>query len=179
MKTVDEIIDDIFETEGKKYHVSDQPTSAGGVSLRYAIGIGLDEDGDGDTDEEDLKLLTLDKVRDLYKRDFFYGPRINLLPVKLHPQLFDISVNSGAPMAITLLQQTLNRRFGCDLTEDGRTGKNTRSAAEYACNEFGWVRVNNDLVDVRKAYYNVLVARKSSRATWLSGWLKRAESFRV
>jgi len=183
VKSVDEQIDDIFEREGKKYHdvPGDRggPTGAGGISLRYARGIGLDLDGDGDVDKDDIMLVTLDVARELYKRDFFYGPMISSLPVDLHPQMFDTAIPSGPPMAIILLQRTLNRRFGCNLTEDGRMGKNTRRAAETACTTFGWVRVNNDLVEVRKAFFHAIVARDASQTKFLSGWLKRAESFRV
>jgi len=183
MKTIDEIIDEVFDREGRKFHdvPGDRggPTGAGGISLRYARGIGLDLDDDGDTDVDDIKLVTLDKARELYKQDFFYGPRINVLPERLQPQVFDTAIPSGPPMAIILLQRVLNRRFGYSLTEDGRVGKKTRSAAQAACDEFGWVRVNNDLVDVRKAFFNSIVARDPGQAKFLSGWLKRAESFRV
>ena len=181
MKTIDEIIDEVLKAEGG---FVDDPSDSGGatnhgVSLRYARDIGLDLDGDGDTDRDDILLVTRDVARDLYKEDFFYKPRIDTLPDGLHPQMVDIAVNAGAPRAVILLQQTLNRRFGTDLDEDGRMGRKTREAAEDACHNFGWWRLNNDLVDVRCAFYRSLAERRESQKKFLRGWLRRAESFRV
>ena len=181
MKTIDRIIDDVLKAEGG---FVDDPTDAGGatnygISLRYAKGIGLDLDGDGDTDRDDIVLVTPETARKLYLHDFYYEPRLDKLPPELQPQMVDFAVNCGAPKAIEALQRTLNRRFGCDLIEDGRMGPSTRVAAERSCADFGWVRVNNDLVDARVLYYRAIVNTKPAQAKFLAGWTKRAEEFRV
>lgn len=181
MKSVDEIIDDVLKQEGG---FVDDPNDAGGatkygVSLRYAKGVGLDLDHDGDVDRDDIEMVTFADARACYERDFVYGPRIHKLPEPLQSQLVDIAVNAGPPRALMLLQQTLNRRYGCDLEEDGVMGPGTRKAAESACREYGWERVNNDLVDARSAFYRNLVARKPQNEKFLRGWIRRAESFRA
>jgi lysozyme family protein len=181
MKSIAEIIEDILTKEGGfANHPEDEPVNFG-IGLRYARGLGLlfDKDQDGDVDERDILLVTKADARGRYFRDFYEGPMIDRLPEPLQPQLVDWAVNAGPYTAIQGLQRTLNRRFGYDLMEDGRYGPKTGKAAKGACSEYGWERVNNDLVDCRKAFYNALVQQRPKKRVFLNGWLTRAESFRV
>jgi lysozyme family protein len=182
--TVDEIIAEILRHEGGYV---DHPADPGGatnhgVSLRYARGIGLDLDGDGDVDADDIRLVTPAVAAALYRRDFLEQPRIDLLPARLWPILFDWAVNSGPPRAIMGLQRVMNvaRVHGLGyppLVEDGVIGPATRRAAIMADATMGRGLVNA-LVEERIAFYRGLVARDPDKGVFLKGWIRRAEAFR-
>lgn len=180
MKTIEEVINDVLAQEGG--YVNDPNDKGGptkyGISLRYARGIGLDLNHDGETDLDDILLVTREEAIVLYFDDFYFGPRINRLPEPIQPQMVDIAVNSGPPRAIIMLQKTLNRCHGYELDEDGVMGPSTRRCAEEVC-DGEWERLNNNLVDVRSAFYRNLAARDERQGKFLRGWLRRAESFRV
>jgi lysozyme family protein len=70
----------------------------------------------------DIKNLTQDDAKAIYKRDFWDKCRCDDLPVELDFALFDCAVNSGVKQAIILLQRALG------VTEDGVFGKMTEHA---------------------------------------------------
>lgn len=70
----------------------------------------------------DIKNLTIDQAKAIYRRDFWAAIRCDDLPEKVRFQLFDTAVNSGAGQAIKLLQ-----RAAC-VTADGLIGPQTRTA---------------------------------------------------
>lgn len=181
MKTVDEMIQDILRREGG---FVDDPTDRGGatkhgVSLRYMRGIGLDLDGDGDVDVDDVREVTPKIAAELFKEDFLYKPKLDQLPDCLHPQLFDISVHSGPPRAVMILQECLTRSYGADLRADGRVGPKTRRAAEGAVERYGFKAVNNSLVDTRITFFLGIFERDPGQRRFERGWLRRAEEFRL
>lgn len=183
MRTVDDLVADILEREGGYV---DHPNDKGGatkhgISLRYILGLGLDLDEDGDTDKDDIALVTPEEAAVMYKADFFYGPRIHLLPECLHAQLFDISVNSGGYRAIKLLQRALNGAqlpvIVVPLEVDGRMGPKTRREAEAFVHSLGGKAVNNLVVWERTQFYKAIVASNPSQNVFLKGWLRRAQEF--
>ena len=183
MKTVDDLVDDILDREGG---FSDHPNDKGGatnhgISLRYALGIGLDLNGDGETDKDDIALVTPEEAAVLYKQDFFYGPRIHLLPECLHAQMFDISVNSGGFRAIQLLQKALNGANLPAIIEplvvDGRMGPKTRREAEAFVRDLGCKAVNNFLVYERIWFYQRIILNDPTQGVMREGWMKRAKEF--
>ncbi|ABC22937.1 hypothetical protein F11_11005 [Rhodospirillum rubrum F11] len=183
---VDALVADILAREGG--YGADPADRGGatnhGISLRYAQGIGLDLDGDGDTDKDDIVLVTRDRAAALYRRDFFYGPRLHALPCSLWPVLFDWAVHSGPARAVIGLQSVLNqtRRAGVagfdSLDEDGRIGARTRKAAEIAEAALGGFLVNA-LVEERLALLRRLVANDPRLRGFLKGWIARVLTFRV
>ena len=179
MKTIDEMLDDILRQEGG--YVNDPADRGGatnyGISLMYAQGKPqLDLDRDGDIDARDIQMVTPAIARQLYREDFFLRPRLHTLPEPLHPQLFDISVNSGPPRAIILLQRAL-RSLGYKIETDGRLGPQTRGAAEDAVEKFGWKKVNNIMVDARIAFYNAIIKSRPKNQKFRRGWHRRAKDF--
>lgn len=185
---IDAMIADILAKEGGYV---DHPHDRGGatnhgISLRYAKGIGLDTDGDGDTDQDDIRLVTAAQAAELYREDFFHGPRLDRLPAPIQPVLFDWAVLSGPPRVVSRLQRSLNAlRLGpaaghyARLDEDGRVGPKTRRAAESALSVLGPAAMIDVIVDARLAFHREIVGADPDQRVFLRGWDARAESFRL
>lgn len=72
---------------------------------------------------EDIKNLTLERAKFLYKRDFWDKAKCDSLPNGLRFHVFDVSVNSGVSRGVKTLQQALG------VTADGIIGNNTINAS--------------------------------------------------
>lgn len=73
---------------------------------------------------EDIKNLTLDRAKQLYKRDFWDKAKCDQLPDGLRFHVFDVSVNSGVSRGVKTLQQALG------VNDDGIIGNQTINAAK-------------------------------------------------
>lgn len=96
-----------------------------GISLRYAVGKGrvLDLDHDGDVDAADIRLITPDIARTLYRADFWVPSGCEGLPGPLGLIVFDSAVLCGPARAPRWLQQALG------VAVDGKVGPKTLAAA--------------------------------------------------
>lgn len=70
----------------------------------------------------DIKNLTLDAAKAIYKRDYWDRAQCDKLPPQLAYLLFDAAVNSGIGQAIRFLQRAVN------LADDGVIGPMTLAA---------------------------------------------------
>ena len=70
----------------------------------------------------DIKNLTLDAAKDIYKRDYWDRAQCDKLPPQLAYLLFDAAVNSGIGQSIRFLQRAVN------LADDGVIGPMTLAA---------------------------------------------------
>lgn len=73
---------------------------------------------------EDIQNLTLERAKDLYRRDYWGPVGCDAVPPAIKFDLFDMAVNSGARPAIRALQ----RAAGADV--DGILGPRTLSAVQ-------------------------------------------------
>lgn len=107
----------------------------------------------------DIKNLTLDQARAIYKRDFWDTICLDKLPSEISFDIFDTSVNSGVNRAIRLLQLTVGSK------EDGVIGPQTISKA------------SGILPSVLKAHYNAnRLLFMCNCAAWdnnSKGWVRR------
>lgn len=181
---IDAIIAETVRLEGDKYtNISGDkggPTR-NGVTLKYIRGIGLqggDLNKDGVVDHLDVQLVTPDIAAVFFKEDFYYHPKINLLPEPLQAPVFDHAVNSGPAQAIITLQKVL-RKLVRWMPADGVLGQKTAAMAKEAIEKYTTKTVVNALVDGRKAFYTALAAEDHSQEKFLKGWHNRAESFRM
>jgi lysozyme family protein len=121
--TEDTLIDAIFDREGRTFHVSDQPTGPGGITLPV-----LREVKPGAT-LDDLKALTLPEARDVVQFKLrqlaqvhgFY--KIQFEPLRL--QMLDFAYNSGPSLAIRWFQRVLG------VPRSGRMDDVTVAAIKY------------------------------------------------
>ena len=71
---------------------------------------------------ENIAGLTLERARELYRRDFWGPAGCDAVPAALKLPLFDTAVNMGVRQAVKLLQRTVGA------TEDGILGPRTLQA---------------------------------------------------
>lgn len=174
MRTVPEMIDDILRREGGFVdHPADRggPTKFGVTQKTLSAYIGrvaLRREVEG---------LSEEVARDIYERNYFYGPRIDRLPAPVQSFVFDCAVNHGPRQAVKFVQRVCNHaRYQPLLSEDGAMGPNTRKAAEWAQAMMGDVFLLA-LIEERKNFYHLIVAARPSQQVFLTGWLNRAAEF--
>jgi lysozyme family protein len=99
---------------GHEGELSDDPNDPGGLT-KYGI-------SQRSYPNIDIKALTLDEAKSIYKRDYWNALQMEHLPDGIRFDLFDMAVNSGVSQAV----KTLQRAVGAG--EDGRLGPVTIAA---------------------------------------------------
>lgn len=107
----------------------------------------------------DIKNLSLDQARVIYKRDYWDKLNADLLPEEIRFDLFDTAVNSG----VTEACRTLQRSVG--VTPDGVVGTKTIAAVNL---------LNPQLLDKRFSAQRLLyIADLSTWPNYGRGWVRR------
>lgn len=138
----------VLEKEGG--YVND-PTDSGGET-KYGVSKRAFPD-------LDIKNLTLQDAKDIYKTHYWDKVLGDRLPNSLRLTVFDMAVNAGVKAAIKLLQKV------CKVEEDGILGMITISQAQLV----GHKAYN----DARREYYRDLVKRRPKNLRFIKGWLNR------
>lgn len=107
----------------------------------------------------DIKNLTKEEAKNIYRLHYWNAVKADLLPPKLRLIVFDCAVNQGVSRAIRLLQACLN------VDIDGKIGENT--IAESFRYEEKWLL--NMYADKRHEQYT----RLSNWKVFGAGWSKR------
>lgn len=94
----------------------DHPADPGGLT-RYGI-------SQRTYPGENIRELTLDRAREIYRRDFWGPAGCDAVPAALRFDLFDGAVNSGPKQAVKWLQAA------CGETQDGILGPRTLQALQ-------------------------------------------------
>lgn len=108
---------------------------------------------------EDIKNLTLDRAKQLYKRDFWDKAKCDQLPDGLRFHVFDVSVNSGVSRGVKTLQQALG------VNDDGIIGNQTINAAK-----------SQNAHEILIKFYSFRIAFYTSLSTFSTfgkGWMNR------
>jgi lysozyme family protein len=107
----------------------------------------------------DIKALTLEAAKEIYKRDYWDRAQCDKLPPALAYLLFDAAVNSGIGQAIRLLQRALN------LADDGILGPLTLATVQ---------RVDPEAVCARFLGQRLeFMAKLSAWEAFGRGWARR------
>lgn len=118
----------------------------------------------------DIKNLTLDQAKTIYKRDFWDKQQYNNIDnIIIAAKIFDLSVNMGASKANILLQRAL-RSVGRKVNEDGILGIATLNAI----NKTSSTELLAALRSEAAGYYRSIVTSKKEQSKFLQGWLNRA-----
>jgi lysozyme family protein len=174
--TVDRMIDDVIRREGGYV---DHPADRGGPTKFGITQTTLARHCGRPVGAAEVRALSLDQARQIYRRDYYLGPRIDQLPARIQPFVFDSAVNHGAPRAICFVQQVCNAAgfaSGGGLAVDGVCGSRTVRAAhdaDWAMKD--WLLAA--LIEERRNFYHGIVARDPSQLRFLDGWLARLGEF--
>lgn len=183
MQSVEQIAEGIIRREGGYVNDPDDPGGATnfGVTVHTMRRLGLDLDGDGDVDASDVRMLDKDRAREIFLKNYFYGPKLDRLPKPLQASVFDMNVNAGA-QAVKLLQKLCND-MGLTVDVDGKMGPRTIKAAQKAMQMAPEHLVDAYGIERRNYYYRLAdrrpASRKYARTTkgGKGGWIRRAEEF--
>ncbi len=152
--TFEEIIEQVLEHEGG--YVNDPKDLGGetnfGITKRFYPDV-------------DIKNLTKEQAKEIYKRDYWDKNRIESLPRELWHIFFDMCVNMGRGTAVKILQRAANSR-GRNIKVDGGLGPATIGALKGV--EVERVRA------YRVKYYSDLVTKKPEQDKFYFGWFRRA-----
>ena len=154
MKSFDEIIEKVLEHEGG--YVND-PTDLGGET-KYGITKRFYPD-------VDIKNLTIEQAKKIYKNDYWDKNRIESVPQELWHIFFDMCVNMGRRTAVKILQRAAVNK-GKNIEVDGGLGPMTIGALKGV--EIDRVRA------FRVKYYVDLINNKPEQEKFYLGWFRRA-----
>ena len=154
MKTFEEIIEKVLEHEGG--YVND-PKDLGGET-KYGITKRF-------YPELNIKELTIEKAKQIYKDDYWDKNRVESLPQELWHIFFDMCVNMGRRTAVKVLQRAAVNR-GRDIEVDGGLGPMTIKALKGV--EVDRVRA------YRVKFYVDLITAKPEQEKFFLGWFRRA-----
>ena len=158
LTTFDEIIEITLHHEGGYVH---DPKDLGGET-NFGIAKRFYPD-------VDIKNLTKEGAKDIYKKDYWDRNKVDELPDDLKHIFFDMCVNQGRGTAVKILQRAINGKGG-DLTVDGGFGPGTKAALEKYKPSTDRIRCYS-----LKHYYD-LVNKKPEQERFIYGWYKRALS---
>ena len=114
---------------------------------------------------DDIKAITEDTAKEIYKQDYYYKPKINTLPEYLQPTVFDMQIHSGSN-AIKILQRIIG------VEDDGIIGPITLNALASRPVTL------NEYANERNKFYNNVVKNNPDKKDFIKGWKKRANSYR-
>lgn len=176
MKSVDELITDILRREGGYV---DHPADRGGPTNFGITQKTLSRYKGYAVSAEHVKNLDVEVARDIYERDYYYGPGIHKLPHQIQPFLFDSAVNHGPRRAIKFAQSVSNQAgYVPPLDVDGAVGPKTRKGVEWAMRRMGPLYLKA-LFEERKNFYRLIVEHNPSQQVFLRGWMNRVNEFEV
>lgn len=149
-----EIIEKVIEHEGG--YVND-PTDLGGET-RWGITKRFYPD-------VDIKNLTKEQAKEIYRRDYWEKNRVEELPEELWYIFFDMCINQGRGTAVKILQRAANSK-GRNISVDGGMGPMTIKAMKGV--EVERVRA------YRVKYYADLVTSNPEQDRFYFGWFRRS-----
>ena len=150
----DDIIEITLHHEGGYVH---DPTDLGGET-NYGIAKRFYPD-------VDIKNLTEDGSKEIYKRDYWDKNKVESLPRELWHIYFDMCVNMGKRTAVKILQRAAVNK-GKDIEVDGGLGPATRKALKGV--ELDRVRA------FRVKYYVDIITSKPEQEKFYLGWFRRS-----
>ena len=151
----DDIIEKVLEHEGG---IVDDPKDAGGLT-----NMGISQRAYPD---EDIRGLTVERAKELYKRDYWDRYRTGDLPDRLRHIYVDMCINMGGGRAIKILQEACNSKNATKIDVDGGIGPATIKAASNV-EPFR-------LRSYRVMFYAELVMKKPEQERFWVGWFRRS-----
>ena len=151
----DEIIEVVLKHEGGYVNDPDDP----GGETKYGISKKAYPD-------EDIKELTIERAKELYKKDYWDRFRVASLSDRLRHIYVDMCINMGGGRATKILQEACNSKNSNKIDVDGGMGPMTVKAAA-SVEDFR-------LRAFRVLYYAELIMKKPNLAKFWVGWFRRS-----
>lgn len=114
---------------------------------------------------DDIKGVTEQEAREIYKQNYYMKPRINELPENIQASVLDMNINSGRN-SIKILQRLAG------VSDDGVIGPQTLKAVQEAN------ITPNQYADARIEYYKKVVENNPEKRKYLNGWINRANKYK-
>lgn len=156
MTNFDRIMDHIFKWEGGYVNHEHDP----GGETNFGISKKAHP-------EEDIKNMTKERAREIYKKDYWDEFQGDKLPSGIAAVLMDYAVNAGVYRAVSALQQILG------LNTDGEVGPITRRAVEDFVFHYGEQMLMFNLNSHRRGYYLGLMVANPDFRDFKRGWENR------
>lgn len=167
----------------------DSPNDSGGVtnmgiSLRFLQLISSDRLRKygifGDPTIDDIKLLTVEKVKEIYRGEFWDAANFGALGYwKLRRYVFDMAVNHGINQAIKILQRATwgaAEMYGY-VQDDGILGAKTIQCVNNLCDPRLCGMIIAAICSERAGFYRLLAQIRPKDKENLHGWLERCYTF--
>jgi hypothetical protein len=151
----------VLEQEGGFVNHADDPGGATNFGITLAT---LADFRDREATAEDVRSLTREEAREIYRANYWVPMRCAELPPGIDLAVFDLGVNAGPRRALRLLQKVAG------VTQDGSIGPITLAAVKARRPE----AIVNELARERLEYYRGL----GTFASFGRGWTNRTEAVR-
>lgn len=172
-----------------KDDITNYPTDPGGptrngVSLAYLKGLGIelgDLNKDGKIDIDDIRLVSLDVAKGLFKNTFWDGGKAALLPPLTSIVYYDFSVTSGAGRAAIELQKTINILYpGLIETCAANIGPRTKQACQQVITDSRDLELALKFIETRWLFYKKLSTDNPPKyGPFIDGWTARCNACRA
>ena len=178
MSRFEECFKQVLNIEGG---YSDNPNDKGGktnygiteATLNAAYKAGL-------VKHNDIKKLTVDEAKTIYKANYWDKCKCDMLPAPLDYLVFDAAVNHGVGGSGKLLQKSINRCMKTNaVAVDGAIGPLTLNAltaylSKYKSDcTFPLELICHVFLLERVELYNSIIAKDSTQKDFIHGWLNR------
>jgi len=119
-----------------------------------------------------IKGLSAEKAKNLYKRDYWDKIRGDVLPTDLSKAIFDTAVNAGVDTASKHLQLEIGAKA------DGVIGPRTLKKLRQYLESNSSYDLTMSLLDKREWYYRRLAKNNPNQQKFLGNWLNRTSELR-
>lgn len=157
----------VLKWEGSRF--TNDPDDHGGAT-RYGI---IQREYDRYRDRRHLQirsveLISLDEVRDIYRREYWDAVQGDRMPLSLDLVMFDSGVLMGVGRAIRILQQSLKIAVSGDLDKSTFDALGTADIDALVV----------DFLNNREGRLRGIVEKDQTQAKFLKGWLNRLNDLR-
>lgn len=123
---------------------------------------------------ESVKTLTKEQARQIFRREFWTLPGLDVFPKRVACCLFDMAVNHGWRNAVKIAQRGYNAvigPYGVPLVEDGKMGPKTKAALRQET-----APLLRAIIDSRRLFFRRIVEHNPSQKVFIRGWLNRCDN---
>jgi len=120
-----------------------------------------------------VEFITDDEVSSIYKTEYWFAAKCQLLPEPLDLYTFDAAVNHGVSRAVKQLQHVLG------VAEDGQFGPKSIDALHEEMKAGQVQELADHLIANRLDFYHSIVDRNPSQVKFIAGWENRIDHLRL